>query len=48
MKILNNYIYIKYYPEYTNKLLVIGVLRKLFKFKFFMYINLNTYFKNVK
>jgi len=37
---MKDYIYIKYYSEYTNKLLVIGILRKLFGFKFFIYINL--------
>ena len=41
---LDNYIYVKLYSpkkdKITNKLLVIGFLRKYYKFKFFYYYNL--------
>lgn len=40
---MNNYIYIKRYTpkkdKIANKLLVIGILRKYFGFRFFWYIN---------
>ena len=38
---MKDFIYIKLYkpPQVTNKLLVIGFLRKIFGFKFFFYIN---------
>lgn len=43
---IKDYIYIKKYtPEkdkISNKLLVIGIMRKFFKFKFFYYIKLKT------
>lgn len=41
---IKDYIYIKLYNEkdrVSNKLLVIGFLRKYFKFKFFFYIDLD-------
>lgn len=39
---MENWLYIEYYrpPKYTNKLLVIGLLRKWFGFKLFLYIKL--------
>jgi hypothetical protein len=40
-----HFFYIKIYSEkdrVNNKLLVIGLFRKFFKFKFFWYINLKT------
>ncbi len=41
-ELINDIIYIKYYKETTlaNKLLVIGLLRGIFGFKFFIYIDL--------
>lgn len=40
-KIINGFIYIHYYhKQVSNKLLVIGVLRKIFKFKLFWYFEL--------
>lgn len=40
-KILKNIIYIHYYHKnISNKLLVIGILRGLFGFKYFKYINI--------
>jgi hypothetical protein len=41
MKILKDIFYIHYYhKKYTNKLLVIGFLRGIFKFKLFFYFYL--------
>lgn len=38
---MKNYIYLHYYhKKVDNKLLVIGFLRKYFKFKLFLYINI--------
>ncbi len=44
MKLINHFIYIRlYHPKkhrIQNKLLVIGLFRKFFKFKYFTYINI--------
>ena len=41
-KLINDIIYIKYYKstQLANKLLVIGLLRGLFGFKLFLYIDM--------
>lgn len=44
--LINNIFYFKYYKECNNKLLVIGFLRILFKFKLFFYFNLKPLLKN--
>lgn len=40
---MKNIIYIKYYNKnISNRLIVIGLFRGIFKFRYFYYINLNS------